>query len=135
MDIKISDLVSLFETSLQKLPEQSLEEIGIVIKVGDGICYVHGLTNAILGEFITFEKGNSGIVMQLEDDVVAIFLLHSAHNVSEGEVAKRTGSDFTTPVSMHMLGRVINVLGKPVDGLGDIEAQEYRPIESEIPAL
>lgn len=135
MDVKISDLVSLFEDSLRGLPKRSMEEIGIVIKVGDGICYVHGLTNALLGELIDFEGGNRGIVMQLDDDSVAIFLLYGTLAVCEKEVAKRTGREFMTPVSMGMLGRVINVLGKPVDGLGDFSVEQMRPIESEIAGI
>lgn len=135
MDIKISDLVSLFESSLKNISDHSLQEIGIVIKVGDGICYAHGLINVVLGELVTFEKGNRGIVMQLDDDAVAIFLLYEAQNVSEGEVVKRTGSEFTIPVSMAMLGRVINILGKPVDGLQDFAIEQVRSIESEIPGI
>jgi F-type H+-transporting ATPase subunit alpha len=132
MDIKIADLVSLFEESLQNLPDTKMEEIGIVIKVGDGICYVHGLANAIFGELIDFRGGNRGIVMDLEEDAVAIFLLYTSVPVHESEVAKRTGSAFMTPVSNGMLGRVINVLGKPVDGLGDIKTEQMRPIEADI---
>lgn len=135
MDIKISDLVSLFESSLQALPEQSLEEVGVVIKVGDGICYVHGLKNAIFGERIIFEHGNQGIIMQLDDDAVAIFLIQSSQDIFEGEIAKRTGTAFVIPVTMGMLGRAINSLGKPVDGLGDIIADQTRSIESEIPGI
>ena len=84
-----TDLVSLFESALSNLPEEKLEEIGIVVLVGDGVCKVHGLTNAMFGELIRFEGGNEGIVMQLDEDVVSIFLLHGI-SVVEREVAKRT---------------------------------------------
>src|SRR3989304_8627257 len=129
MEIKSTDLVSLFEHSLNDLPEQKLEEIGIVVQVGDGICRVHGLSNAVYHELIEFEGGNRGIVMQLDEDTVSIFLLYSTIQVNEREVAKRTGGVFKTPVSMGLLGRVINALGKPIDGLGDIPVDEYLPIE------
>lgn len=129
------DLVSLFEQSLRDLPEQKLEEIGIVVQVGDGICRVHGLTNAIYHELIDFEGGNRGIVMQLDEDIVSIFLLFSTIPVNEREVAKRTGNVFKCPVGMHLLGRVIDAMGKPIDALGEIQVDEYWPIETVIPGI
>lgn len=135
MEERITDLVSLFERSLRDLPEEKLEEIGIVVQVGDGICRVHGLANAVYHELIEFEGGNSGIVMQLDEDIVAVFLLYGTIPVEEREVARRTGSVFKTPVGMKLLGRVINALGKPIDGLGDIQADEFLPIEADIPGI
>lgn len=132
---KNTDLVSLFEQSLRDLPEEKLEEIGIVVQVGDGICRVHGLTNAVYHELIDFEGGNRGIVMQLDEDTVSIFLLFSTIAVNELEVAKRTGSVFKCPVSMNLLGRVIDVMGHPIDGLGEIKADDYWPIEAPIPGI
>jgi F-type H+-transporting ATPase subunit alpha len=132
---KNTDLISLFEQSLRDLPEEKLEEIGLVVQVGDGICRVHGLTNAIFHELIVFEGGNRGIVMQLDEDTVSIFLLFSAIPVSEREVAKRTGSVFKCPVGMNLLGRVMNALGHPIDGLGEIKADDYWPIETTIPGI
>lgn len=79
MEIQVTDLSSLFEQALQNLPEDTLEEIGIVIKVGDNICRAHGLTNVLLNELVTFEGGNTGMVFQLESDSVAIFSLFK-HN-------------------------------------------------------
>ncbi len=132
---KSIDLVSLFEQSLRDLPEEKLEEIGIVVQVGDGICRVHGLTNAVYHELIEFEGGNRGIVMQLDEDTVSIFLLYGTIPVSELEVAKRTGSVFKTPVGMNLIGRVINAMGEPIDGLGKIKADDYWPIEADIPGI
>ncbi len=129
------DLVSLFEQSLRDLPEEKLEEIGIVVQVGDNICRVHGLSNAVYHELIDFEGGNQGIVMQLDEDTVSIFLLHSTIPVNEREVAKRTGSVFKTPVGMHLLGRVINAMGQPIDGLGELKVDDHWPIEHEIPGI
>jgi F-type H+-transporting ATPase subunit alpha len=135
MENRTTDLITLFERSLRDLPEEKLEEIGIVVQVGDGICRVHGLSNAVYNELIEFEGGNRGIVMQLDEDTVSIFLLYSTIQVNEREVAKRTGGVFKTPVSMGLLGRVINALGKPIDGLGDIPVDEYLPIEADIPGI
>jgi len=135
MIVKSTDLVSLFEKSLQDLAEEHLEEVGVVIQVGDGICRVHGLINAVYGELIDFEQGNQGIVFNLEEDSVAVFLLHTAIPVAELEVAKRTGHVFKAPVGMGLVGRVINAAGKPLDALGEINCEKYMPVEAEVPQI
>lgn len=132
MNIKTSDLVSLFENALKGLSDQKLQEIGLVIRVGDNICLVHGLKNAIYGELILFEGGNSGIIFNLDEDSVAIFLLDNTIPVAELEVARRTNKAFQIPVSNGMLGRVLNAIGKPIDALEDIQAQEFRPVEAPV---
>lgn len=130
MDIKTTDLVSLFEKALKGLSDERLEEIGLVIKVGDNICLVHGLRKAMYGELIEFEGGNSGIIFNLDEDSVAIFLLDASIPVAELEVAKRTDDVFRVPVSNAMLGRVLNALGNPIDALGDIAAEKMLPVEA-----
>lgn len=135
MDIKSTDLVSLFEQSLCGLSEAKLEEIGIVVQVGDGVCKVHGLTNVIFGELVAFEGGNSGIIFQMDEDAVELFLLYNTIPVVEREVVRRTGSVFKTPVGMKFLGRVINALGTPIDGMGALEIDAYMPIEASIPGI
>jgi len=133
--IKSTDLVSLFEQSLKSLPAEHLEEIGIVVQVGDGICKVHGLTNAIYGELITFEGGNKGIIFDLDTDSVAIFLLYTTVQVAELEVAKRTGNVFKAPVGTELIGRVINAVGMPMDALGDLKVDKWHPVEAPIPQI
>jgi F-type H+-transporting ATPase subunit alpha len=133
--MKNTDLVSLFERSLRDLPEEQLEEIGTVIRVGDNICTVYGLSNAMLGELISFEGGNSGIVFQLDENSVAIFLVDRTIPVAELETAKRTYSVFKTPVGMGLLGRVISAEGEPRDGIGELEVVEYRSIETDVPGI
>lgn len=135
MEIKSTDLVSLFEKSLKDLPEEKLEEIGIVVQVSDQLCKVYGLSNVLLNECVQFEGGNQGIVFQLDEDSVSVFLLDESIVVAELEVAKRTGEVFKTPVGMNMLGRVINARGKAVDGLGDLVCDQMRPIEVSIPGI
>ncbi len=135
MEIKSTDLVSLFQQSLANIPQDGLQEIGVVIQVGDNICVVHGLDNCILNELVLFDGGNKGIVLQLDDDSVSVFLLSNAISVAEEEVVRRTNNVFTTPVSNSLIGRVINALGQPIDGMGPIEAQEMRPIETAIPGI
>jgi F-type H+-transporting ATPase subunit alpha len=139
MNIKSTDLASLFKKSLEasdeQEAEQKLEEIGIVIQAGDSRCKIHGLANATFGELIEFEGGNQGIVLDLDEDYVTAFLLYTHIDVSELEVAKRTGGSFQTPVGTNLLGRVINAIGKPLDGLGTLAADELRPVESSIPGI
>lgn len=135
MEIKNTDLVSLFEQSLKDLPQEKLDEIGIVVKVGDNICQVHGLRDAIYHELILFEGGNKGIVFNLDEESVDIFLLETNIVVEELEIAKRTGTVLKTPVGYNFIGRVINALAKPLDALGEIKADEYRPIETAVPSI
>lgn len=135
MEIKSTDLVSLFEKALKGLSEERFEEIGIVVKVGDNICSVHGLTNAVYGELIVFDGGNRGIIFNLDEDAVAIFLLEGSIPVAELEVARRTGHVFKVPIANMLLGRVIDVLGNPIDGLGPIEPSEWRSIETPVPQI
>lgn len=132
---KHTDLISLLEKSLSAKPQEVLVEIGKVIKVGDGISKIYGLTNAIYGEFITFEGGNEGIVLDLDEDYVSVVLLHTTPMVFEQEIAKRTGDIFRVPVSEKLLGRVINASGEPLDALGDIKAVDHLPIEQIAPGI
>lgn len=133
--MKSIDLISLFERSLRDLPEEQLQEIGTVIRVGDNICTVYGLSNAMLGELIDFESGNSGIIFQLNENSVSVFLLDQSISVAELETAKRSHSVFKTPVGMKLLGRVISAQGQPQDGAGELIIDEYRPIETTIPSI
>jgi F-type H+-transporting ATPase subunit alpha len=133
--MKNTDLISLFERSLRDLPEEQLQEIGTVVSVGDNICTVYGLSRVMFGELISFEGGNSGIVFQLDENSVSVFLLDRAIPVAELEVAKRTHELFKAPVGMSLLGRVIGAEGHPRDGLGDLDVTEFRPIESIIPGI
>src|SRR3989338_8132677 len=130
MNIKSTDLVSLFEEALIGKEQRSLDEIGIVIQMGDGICKDHGLKHAVYNELVEFEHGNQGIILDLDEGFVSVFVLHRHIAVKEREIVKRTGSVFKINVGMHLLGRVINVLSKPIDGLGPLHTTELWPIEA-----
>src|SRR5579872_5668993 len=133
--MKSTDLISLFEQSLRDLPEEQLQEIGTVVRVGDNICTIYGLSNAMLGELIDFEGGNSGIIFQLNENSVSVFLLSQSIPVAELETVRRSHAVFKTPVGMKLIGRVIDAQGKPLDGAGDLIIDEYRPIETNIPGI
>src|SRR3989339_659197 len=135
MKIKSTDLVSLFEEALTQKPSEKLDEIGVVLQVGDNICTISGLKDAIFGEVINFEGGNKGIVFNLDEDFVSVFLLYNHIPVEEREVAKRSGEVFRTPVGMEMVGRVIDATGTPLDELGPIKADAYWPVEETAPGV
>jgi F-type H+-transporting ATPase subunit alpha len=123
--------LSGFETAAQ------LEEVGTVLQVGDGIARVYGMGNAESGELVTFEKtGMMGIVLNLEEDNVGVVLLGSGTGLNEGDVVKRTGRIASIKVGEGMLGRVINTLGQPIDGKGEIAGETYEmPLERKAPGV
>ena len=135
MDIKATDLVSLFEKSLSSVPQEELDEIGFVTQIGDTFCKIHGLEKAVYGELVEFEHGNKGIILNLAQDVVSVFLIQAQTPVVELEMVRRTGGVFKTPVGKNLLGRVLNAVGDPIDELGPLEAKEMRPIEVTIPGI
>ena len=130
-----TDIISLLERALSAQPQERLEEVGTVIKVGDGICKIYGLTNSVYGELIEFEQGAQGIALDLDEDYVSVVLLDATTLVIEQEVAKRTGDVFRIPVGSNLLGRVISATGKPLDALGDIEYEKKIPLERLAPGI
>lgn len=135
MEIKSTDLISLFKKSLEKVSSEKIEEVGFVVQVGDTFCNIYGLTQAVYGELVLFENGNRGIVMNLAQDYVTVFLLNSQLGAEENEMVRRTGGVFKAPVSMNLLGRVVNAIGEPIDDLGPIKDVEERPIEVPIAGI
>ena len=136
--IKPSEVSAIIRQQLAGFTDKSeLEETGVVLEVGDGIARVYGLTNAQSGELIYFEKGDvHGIVLNLEDDNVGIVLLGEAESLNEGDTCKRTKQIASIGVSEEMLGRVINTLGKPIDGKGPIGGTVYQlPLERKAPGV
>lgn len=107
-----------------------LADVGTVITVGDGISRVHGLDNCMSGELIEFENKTLGMALNLEQDFVGAVLLGNDDGIKEGSQVKRTGKIVSVPVGEALIGRVVNALGKPIDGKGALLAQESRPIES-----
>ncbi|MBD3231850.1 F0F1 ATP synthase subunit alpha [Candidatus Dependentiae bacterium] len=132
---KETDIISLLERALSAQPQEKLEEIGTVIKVGDDICKVYGLTKAVYGELIEFERGCQGIVLDLDEDYVSVVLLDTQVPVEEQEVARRTGTVFKVPAGEGLLGRIINAVGKPLDALGEIKYDVSLPIERLAPGI
>ncbi|HOI32407.1 MAG TPA: F0F1 ATP synthase subunit alpha, partial [Bacteroidales bacterium] len=114
-----------------------LEEVGSVLQIGDGIARVYGMGNAESGELVEFEKnGLMGIVLNLEEDNVGVVLLGDSEDINEGDTVKRTGRIASLKVGEGMLGRVINTLGEPIDGKGDISGETFEmPLERKAPGV
>src|SRR5580658_9796112 len=114
----------------------NVSETGSVISVGDGIARIYGLENVMAGELIEFSKGGvSGIALNLEEDQVGAVLLGEFSDIKEGDEVRRTGRIMSVPVGEHMVGRVVDALGKPIDGKGPIEAHAYNAIERLAPGV
>lgn len=103
---------------------------GIVSYLGDGIAKVVGLRNVAYNEVVNFESGAQGVAMNLEEHYVGIVILSGFNSIHEGMTAEASGKILEIPVGEGLLGRVVDPLGKPIDGLGDIKATEYRPAEN-----
>ena len=110
-------------------------QTGHVISLSDGICRVSGLSDVMAGEMLAFEGELRGMVMDLEQNNVGVVLLGNCEDVQEGDLVRRTGRVIEVPVGKGMLGRVVDALGRPVDGLGEIEAEGYRAIEGPAPGV
>ncbi len=135
MDIKGTDLISLFEKELVGQSVSDLQESGVVLQISDNICIIQGLQNAIYGEVVVFDGGNQGVILNLDENVVAVFLLYNNISVHEREIVRRTGQTFKTPVGPGLLGRVINAVGKPLDALGDLNAIDHWGVEGVVPGV
>ncbi|MDA3628010.1 F0F1 ATP synthase subunit alpha [Saccharopolyspora sp. WRP15-2] len=110
-------------------PEVSREEVGVVTDTGDGIAHVEGLPSVMTEELLEFPGGIYGVAMNLEAQEIGAVILGESEKIEEGQEVKRTGKVLSIPVGDGFLGRVVNPLGDPIDGLGEIEAEEQRPLE------
>jgi len=113
----------------------SVSNVGTVLQIGDGIARVYGLQQVMAGELVQFEDGTEGIALNLEDDNVGVVLMGEGRGIQEGSTVKATGKIAAVPVGDAMLGRVVNSLGQPTDGKGDIATTETRLIESMAPGI
>lgn len=130
------EISSLIKQQIEKYKSDiQVVDVGTVIQVGDGIARVHGLQNVMAGELLEFSNGIMGLAQNLEEDNVGVVILGPYTDIREGDEVKRTGRIMQVPVGEAMLGRVVNPLGQPLDGMGPIETTEFRPIESPAPGV
>ena len=126
------EILSILREEIEQYDSRTrCDETGTVIEVGDGIATVYGLSRAVYGELVQFDTGVHGIVLDLKRDSVGVVLLGSEDGLHEGSAVSRTGRAADVPVGDAMIGRTVNALGEPIDGLGPIETTERRPIERE----
>ncbi|HEU5205984.1 MAG TPA: F0F1 ATP synthase subunit alpha [Gaiellaceae bacterium] len=136
MKLRPEEITSILKDRIQQFDvETDLSEVGSVLQVGDGIARVHGLENCVALERLEFEHGVTGIAFNLEEDNVGTALFGEWQHVKEGEPVRRTGEVMSVPVGPGLLGRVVDPLGNPLDGLGPIEAAEHRPLEFKAPGV
>lgn len=116
-------------------PDFDYTETGVVTYIGDGIARAQGLDNAMSGELLVFENGTIGMAQNLETNDVGIIILGEFTDIREGSIVRRTGKIMEVPVGTSLIGRVVNPLGQPVDGLGEIRTNKTRPIEYPAPGV
>lgn len=113
----------------------NVDDVGTVIEIGDGIAHIHGLDKAMAGELLDFGNDIYGMVLNLEQDNVGAVLLGGDTKIKEGDIVKRTGKIMQVPVGESMIGRVVDALGRPIDGKGPIHTTQSRPIEYPAPGI
>ena len=113
----------------------NVNDVGTVLEVGDGIAHIYGLDKAMAGELLDFGNDVYGLVLNLEQESVGAVLLGGDTEIKEGDTVKRTGRIMQVPVGEAMIGRVVDALGRPIDGKGPIDTTEFRPVESPAPGI
>ena len=136
MDIQPSEISKILKEEIKNFGTDSeITEVGQVLSIGDGIARIYGLDNVQAGEMVLFDDGTKGMALNLEDDNVGVVLFGSDSNIKEGDTVKRTNAIVDVPVGKELLGRVVDALGNPIDGKGNIESQNRSRIEVKAPGI
>ncbi|MDJ0725860.1 MAG: F0F1 ATP synthase subunit alpha [Prochloraceae cyanobacterium] len=136
ISIRPDEISSIIRQQIESYDQEvQVSNVGTVLKVGDGIARIYGLENAMAGELLEFEDGTVGMALNLEEDNVGAVLIGDGFNIQEGSTVKATAKIAQVPVGDAMLGRVVNALGQPLDGKGEIATTETRLIESMAPGI
>jgi len=136
MEIKVDEISQIIKKQIRDFDtETEVEEVGQIVSLGDGIAHVYGLAGAMAGELVEFKHGVVGVILNLEEDLVGIAIIGDDSRIREGDEAKRTGTINSVPVGEALLGRVIDALGRPIDGQGEIDFTERRPIHERAPGI
>ena len=134
--INPDEIISILKEEIKNYDEISKDqEVGTVISVGDGIATVYGIDHAMYGEVVTFENGLKGMVQDVRANSRGCILFGKDTGIKEGTKVARTGKQAGIPVGDKFIGRIVNALGEPIDGKGEIQAEEYRPIENPAPGI
>jgi F-type H+/Na+-transporting ATPase subunit alpha len=136
VSIRPDEISSIIKQQIEQYNQEvKVSNVGTVLQVGDGIARIYGLENAMSGELLQFEDGTVGIALNLEEDNVGAVLMGDGVNIEEGSAVTATGKIASVPVGEAMLGRVVDALGRPIDGKGDVQTTETRLIESPAPGI
>src|SRR5947209_11556893 len=137
MQIKPDEITSILKSRIEGLDdgEAELTEVGTVLSVADGICRIHGLEDCMAFEMLELPHDVTGLALNLEADNVGAVLFGSWQHISEGDTVKRTGELLDIPVGEGLLGRIVDPLGNPLDGKGDVDTDERRPAEFKAPGV
>lgn len=135
--IKASEVSNLLQMELEGFSDKlKFEETGKVLQISDGVARVFGLTKVQSNELVLFENGTKGVVLNLEEDNVGIVLLGSTYGIKEGDTVRRTGNIASILAGEGLLGRVVNTLGEPIDGKGEIKGELFEmPLERKAPGV
>ncbi|MGN0521027.1 MAG: F0F1 ATP synthase subunit alpha [Eubacterium sp.] len=130
------EIISLLRSKIKEYDfEIQGEEIGTVISVGDGVANIYGIDHAMYGEIVVFENGIKGMVQDIKANRIGVILFGSDVEIQEGTKVRRTHKKAGIPVGEEFIGRIVNSLGEPIDGKGDIKADDYRPVEQSAPSI
>lgn len=136
MKINTSEIVSVLQSEIQNYGQKlTIDEVGQVLEVGDGIARVYGLSNCLAGEMLEFENGVTGLAFNLEESSVGVVILGDYLKIKEGFTIKRTGKILQVPTGEALIGRVVDALGSPLDGKGPILSKTTRPVEFLAPGI
>jgi F-type H+-transporting ATPase subunit alpha len=134
--LRPDEITSILKKEMEGYQSAAQEyEIGTVLQVSDGIARVHGLSEVLAGELVDFESGVSGMAINLEEDNVGVMIMGLDRQVKEGHIVKRTGKIVEIPCGPELLGRVVDMMGRPLDGGAPIKAAEYRMLETKAPGI
>lgn len=136
MALNVNEISEIIKKQIKEYSKKiKINEEGTIITIGDGIALINGLDNVMMNELLIFPNEIYGIVLNLEEDVVGVVLMGDDSSIREGDKVKRSGKIVETPVGNELLGRVVNSLGKPIDGKGQLKAIKTRPVERIAPGV
>lgn len=136
MSVSASEISSIIKDKIANSDVTAdVAEVGQVLSVGDGIARIYGLDKVQSGELVEFESGVKGMALNLEEDNVGVVIFGSDQQIKEGDMVKRTDQIVSVPVGKELLGRVVDALGEPIDGLGPVKAKEFSRSEVKAPGI
>lgn len=134
--IRSDEIISILKSEIENFDfDNGEKETGTVISLGDGIARVYGIDAAMYGEIVVFENGAKGMVQDIRANEIGVILFDKDRGIHEGTKVSRTHKKAGIPVGDNFLGRVVNALGAPIDGKGEIKESDYRPIECAAPSI